>query len=239
MSLRDDSLPISSSEVHRKTMRLRSGSPRSLQRFQREERLHDARFHVEGSWAVGFAGGDAKRHFRERAGGIDGVVVAENKKLSCGARFPRPPGDAQDGRRDVFARCARRGRRACAIPRRSTRQQRSAAAFSRLGDSARTKSRSVESISGRRGVKIWSKSSGGSGLGHGPHMLAAQGTHAATTRSDTIAYAGRRRITGLICATTRCAMNIADARGSHIIISLPGNDGAPQGGCVRCDGERR
>jgi len=59
-----------------------------------EERLHDARFHVEGAGTIGFAGGYAKGHFRESAGCVDGVVVAEHEKLASRAGFVWP-GDAQ------------------------------------------------------------------------------------------------------------------------------------------------
>ena len=68
---------------------------RLLQRFQGEKRLDDASLHVENSGTVGFAGGNAKRHFGERAGGIHSVVVTENEELSGGAGFVRPPGNAQ------------------------------------------------------------------------------------------------------------------------------------------------
>src|SRR5258706_2364566 len=60
-----------------------------LQSFQREERLHDAGFHVEGAGAVGFSCGNAKGHFRERASGVHSVIVAEDEKLSGGARLLR------------------------------------------------------------------------------------------------------------------------------------------------------
>jgi hypothetical protein len=59
--------------------------------FEREERLNDAGFHVERAGAVDFSAGNAKRHFSERAGGIDRVIVAEDEELrfdSTCRRFP-------------------------------------------------------------------------------------------------------------------------------------------------------
>jgi hypothetical protein len=58
---------------------------RFLERFQREQRLDDTRFHIKNAWTVGFVCGDAEGHFGERAGGVDGVVVAEDEKLCGGA----------------------------------------------------------------------------------------------------------------------------------------------------------
>jgi hypothetical protein len=68
---------------------------RLLQSFESEEGLDDAGFHIKDAGAIGFSGGDAEGHFAERAGGIDRVVVAQNEILACGARFLRPPGDAE------------------------------------------------------------------------------------------------------------------------------------------------
>ena len=50
-----------------------------------EEGLDNAGFHVEGTRAEGFAALDAEGHFVERAGGVDGVVVAEDEELAFGA----------------------------------------------------------------------------------------------------------------------------------------------------------
>ena len=66
-----------------------------LQSLESEEGLDDAGFHIKDAGAIGFSGGDAEGHFAERAGGIDRVVVAEDEILPCGARFLRPPGDAE------------------------------------------------------------------------------------------------------------------------------------------------
>lgn len=49
-----------------------------LNGLEREESLYKAGFHVEDARAERFSADDAKRHFPKRAGGIDGVVVAEN-----------------------------------------------------------------------------------------------------------------------------------------------------------------
>ena len=63
--------------------------------FEREERLNDAGFHVERAGAVGFPAGNAKRHFGESAGGIDGVVVAEDEELRFYSAFRGFPDHAE------------------------------------------------------------------------------------------------------------------------------------------------
>ncbi len=60
------------------------GNPGFANGVQSEEGLHDARFHVECTGAVGFAGFQTERHFGERAGGINGVVVTKNEELRFG-----------------------------------------------------------------------------------------------------------------------------------------------------------
>jgi len=55
-----------------------------LERFEGEERLDDARFHIENARTVGFARGNAEGHFREGAGRVDRVVMAENQELPRG-----------------------------------------------------------------------------------------------------------------------------------------------------------
>ena len=136
-----------------------------LQGLRGEEGLDDAGFHVEGAGAVGFAGGDAEGHFSQRAGDVDGVVVAEDQKLAGGAVFRRGPGDAQviaalilggGFWRDSFDARAAQLRHALAM----TAQHRSIGAFSKLGDSVTTNCRSSSNISGSRGVKCWSRTLG-------------------------------------------------------------------------------
>lgn len=68
---------------------------RALDRFESEEGLDEAGFHVEDAWAVGFGAHNAKRHFLKGAGGIDRVVVAEDEILARRTMFLRPPGDAE------------------------------------------------------------------------------------------------------------------------------------------------
>src|SRR5205807_988475 len=58
-----------------------------LQGLEREERLHDSGFHIERAGTVSSCRGDAKGHFREGAGGVDGVIVAEDEELSGCARL--------------------------------------------------------------------------------------------------------------------------------------------------------
>jgi len=63
--------------------------------LQGEKRLNDAGLHVERSWAVGFASGETERHLLKRAGGVDGVVMAQDEELARRARFAGPVGDTQ------------------------------------------------------------------------------------------------------------------------------------------------
>ena len=66
-----------------------------LQSIESKESLREAGLHIEDAWAIRFSAGDAEGHFVQSAAGIDGVVVAENKVLTCGTRFLRPPSDAE------------------------------------------------------------------------------------------------------------------------------------------------
>jgi hypothetical protein len=66
-----------------------------LQSLESEEGLDDTGFHIKDAGAIGFSSGDAEGHFAECAGGVDRVVVAENKILPRGPRLLRPPGDAK------------------------------------------------------------------------------------------------------------------------------------------------
>ena len=93
--LRDDSLPISSSEVQRKTICFRKSRAAPLNRIQSKKCLDDASFHVENAGAVYAAGGDSKRHFRQCATGIDGVIVPEHQKLRARFCLTLRVGDAQ------------------------------------------------------------------------------------------------------------------------------------------------
>ena len=47
-----------------------------------EQRLDDASLHVEDAGTKNFWARSAERHFVERAGGVDGVVMAQDKKLA-------------------------------------------------------------------------------------------------------------------------------------------------------------
>ena len=73
-------------------------SGRKLQlfkQFKSEQRLDDAGFHVKGTRAEGFAARDAEGHFGESAGGIDGIVMAENQKLAAKAGGGWRPSNAK------------------------------------------------------------------------------------------------------------------------------------------------
>src|SRR4029077_1364256 len=67
-----------------------------LKRLQREERLNDSGFHVEGAWAISFAAGNAEGHLSQRAAGIDGVVMAEDQQLARSTIFSRCVSDAEN-----------------------------------------------------------------------------------------------------------------------------------------------
>ena len=60
-----------------------------------EKRLNDTSLHVKGAWAKGSPGSDAERHAPECTGGIDGVVMAENKELARGAGSGGRPDNPQ------------------------------------------------------------------------------------------------------------------------------------------------
>ena len=66
-----------------------------LQSFEGKEGLDNSCFHIEDAGAVGFARAHAKGHFDEGADRIDGVIVAEDKKLRLCARGARGIGDAK------------------------------------------------------------------------------------------------------------------------------------------------
>ena len=58
-----------------------------MERFERKKCLNDAGLHVEGSRAVGFITGDTEGHFLEGSGGINRVVVPQDKQLPGSMRF--------------------------------------------------------------------------------------------------------------------------------------------------------
>lgn len=66
-----------------------------LECFKSEEGLHNTGFHIENAGAVGLSGRNVEGHFGERTGGIDGVVMAEDKELAFRARVRRPPRSAK------------------------------------------------------------------------------------------------------------------------------------------------
>lgn len=66
-----------------------------LQSFESKKGLNDTGFHVEGPRAVRSAADDAKRHFGKSAGGINGIVVAKDKKLRSGRSRERGPDGAK------------------------------------------------------------------------------------------------------------------------------------------------
>jgi hypothetical protein len=66
-----------------------------LQSFECEERLRETGFHIEDAGAIRFSAGNTERHFGQRAGGVDRVVMSEHQKLARGPGFLRPPGYAQ------------------------------------------------------------------------------------------------------------------------------------------------
>jgi hypothetical protein len=74
---------------------LGNGEFQLLEGFEGKERLDDTGFHIEGAWAIDFAGGDAEGHAGEAAGGIDGVIVAEDEELAFGASSGGRPNDAE------------------------------------------------------------------------------------------------------------------------------------------------
>jgi len=103
-----------------------------------------------------------------------------------------------------------------------TRQQRSLAAFSRLGDSAVTNRRSVASICGRRGFKSWQQRLRETGIQHDGEMLQCAATRA--NRAKSIAAKEPPRLEN--CSHPLRA-RIAEGDGSHIIRSLAGCARAP------------
>src|SRR5713226_2223312 len=69
---------------------------RVLKRLQREKRLNDSGFHVKGSRAVSFAAFHSERHFGERPGGVDRIVVAQDQKLARTTRLRGRLSDAEE-----------------------------------------------------------------------------------------------------------------------------------------------
>lgn len=67
-----------------------------LQRLQREERLDDAGFHVEGAGAARFAGRNVEGPLSKSPCGIDRVVMTEDEQLSRRARIAWRVGDAEN-----------------------------------------------------------------------------------------------------------------------------------------------
>src|SRR3984885_8340128 len=130
-----------------------------------------------------------------------------------------------------------------------TAQQRSTAAFSRLGDSVTTYARSRDNISGKRGVICWSRAlgSGVSSRG-GRHRSSGSGTRQRFTVGELIRrnklserfLRDKPQEAGLIPATFEmweCCQSVA----SHIIVSLPGTKRRHSAGVGQPwrDGERR
>lgn len=67
---------------------------RRLERFEGEERLDNASFHIKDARAENPSAANGERHFAERAGRVDGVIVTENKQLARGSAGRWPPFDA-------------------------------------------------------------------------------------------------------------------------------------------------
>ena len=66
---------------------LANGRVRCEEGIECEQRLDNAGLHVEDAGAENFSAGGAEGHFVERAGTVDGVVMAQDKKLA--GRFCR------------------------------------------------------------------------------------------------------------------------------------------------------
>jgi len=224
-NLREDSLPISSSEVQTKTRRLRRRYFRLLKRLQREKRLNDSGLHVKSSWAEGLFRLPAGKASWRVSGGVDRIVVAQYQELARRARYVRRLSESE---RSPRCFCEIRSTRTPCLFHSSTMtpQQRSAAAFSRLEIPQSRTGAALRSICGQARLQEAQELLGEMGIRHGAEMLSMRRDQSNQAKL----FAAREKTRGLThrlrrgqeTAVSRQEPRIAEGGGSHIIRSLPG-----------------